>query len=238
VTWLAETGSTNADLLAAARQGAPHGTVLVADHQNAGRGRMGRVWSAPPGAALLCSVLLRPRPGAGLQGAVWALGLAAHETVRDSVGVQAELKWPNDLMVGDRKLAGILAETAGGDAVVVGMGMNVDWGKSAELLPADVAARAVTLAELSEKRVDRIDLLRAMLTRLAPLLEEWDTDPAALRARYRQRLATLGRRVRVTSAVGELEGDAVDLTEDGALLVAADHGELRVVAAGDVIHLR
>jgi BirA family transcriptional regulator, biotin operon repressor / biotin---[acetyl-CoA-carboxylase] ligase len=244
VSWMDDTGSTNADLLAAAREGSPHGTVLVADHQHAGRGRMGRTWSAPPRTALLCSVLLRPPRGAVLSGAVWAVGLAAHAAVRELAGVDAELKWPNDLMVGERKLAGILAESlvgrAGGtgDAVVVGIGLNVDWSVSAEPVPADVAARVATLAELSGTTVDRAELLSALLTRLAPLLDEWMADPAALRARYRQELATLGRRVRVTLNDRALEGEAVDLTPDGALVVVADEGERCVVAAGDLVHLR
>jgi BirA family transcriptional regulator, biotin operon repressor / biotin---[acetyl-CoA-carboxylase] ligase len=240
VTWCEETGSTNADLVELAREGGVHGAVLVADHQTAGRGRLGRTWSAPPGSALLCSVLLRPPPSAPIHGGVWAMALAAQAAAASVAGVTAELKWPNDLMIGERKLAGILAEAVaepgeGGatGAVIVGIGLNVSWSHP----PPDVAARAVTLEALAGRRVDRGLLLRALLVDLGPLLKLWATDPDALAARYRAALATIGRAVRVTLADREIEGEALDLTAEGALVVATDSGPV-VVSAGDVVHLR
>jgi BirA family biotin operon repressor/biotin-[acetyl-CoA-carboxylase] ligase len=237
VTWIAETGSTNADLVTAARQGARHGTVLVADHQTAGRGRLGRSWVVPPGSALLCSILVRAAPTSLLHGAVWAVGLAAQAAVRDVAGVDVELKWPNDLMAGERKLAGILAESVDLDgddrSVVVGLGLNVSWNEP----PAEVAADAVTVEELAGRPVERADLLRALLGELAPLLRLWTADPAALHGRYRSHLATIGRRVRVSLPGGDVRGDAIDLTDDGALVVQVE-GERVIVAAGDVVHLR
>src|SRR5690349_15935960 len=112
VRWVDETGSTNHDLLAAARAGEPEGLVLVADHQSAGRGRLGRVWEAPPGASLLMSILLRPVLGlADAHAVTAAVGLAAAYACEAVAGFRPGLKWPNDLVVGPRKLAGILAET-------------------------------------------------------------------------------------------------------------------------------
>jgi BirA family transcriptional regulator, biotin operon repressor / biotin---[acetyl-CoA-carboxylase] ligase len=240
VTWVEETGSTNEDLVAAARAGAPAGAVLVADHQTAGRGRLGRTWQAPPGSALLCSILLRPAPGTVLHGAVWAVALAARDAVTQLTGVQPDLKWPNDLLSGGRKLAGVLAEgVAGPDdpsrlaAVVVGLGLNVGW----EQPPSEVAAGAITLEELAGHRVDREALLRALLGALAPLLDLWTGAPALLRERYRSALSTLGQAVRVTMTDREVEGEAVDVTADGALVVRVGDDEL-VVSAGDVVHLR
>jgi BirA family biotin operon repressor/biotin-[acetyl-CoA-carboxylase] ligase len=240
VTWIAETGSTNADLVVQARSGAPHGSVLVADHQTAGRGRLGRTWQAPPGSALLCSILLRPAAGAVVHGAVWAVALTAQSAVAALTGVTPELKWPNDLMVGERKLAGVLAEgvidpddplTLSG--VVVGIGLNVAWAEP----PPGVAARAITMEELGGHVVDRRVLLARMLTDLAPLLALWAADPHELEARYRTRLATLARRVRVDLGNRELAGTAVDVTPEG-LVVRLDDGTDQVVLTGDVIHLR
>ena len=243
MAWVEQTGSTNADLLALAWEGGEHGLVLVADHQSAGRGRLGRTWSTPPGGALLCSVLLHPPPAAVVHGGVWAMALAARAAVRDvagRAGEAAEIKWPNDVMVGDRKLAGILAEAviapgqAGAiDAIVVGIGLNVGWAAA----PPEVAARAVTLEELSGHPIDRGALLRSLLCELAPLLALWAGDPDALAARYRADLATLGRTVRVTLPDREEEGEAVDLTADGALVVMTAGGPV-TVSAGDVVHLR
>jgi BirA family biotin operon repressor/biotin-[acetyl-CoA-carboxylase] ligase len=240
VTWVEETGSTNADLMAAARAGAPNGTVLVADHQTAGRGRLGRTWRAPPGSALLCSILLRPAPEAVLHGAVWAVALAARQAVSELAGVEPDLKWPNDLLSGGRKLAGVLAEgVAAPDdpsrlaAVVVGIGLNVGWDEP----PPEVAAGAVTVEELAGHAVDREALLHALLGALAPLLELWSGAVDQLHRRYRAALTTLGQAVRVTMADGDIEGEALDVTDDGALVVRVGDDEL-VVSAGDVVHLR
>lgn len=238
VTRISETGSTNADLVALARAGEPPGIVLVTDHQTAGRGRLGRTWHAPPGASLLVSVLLRPGPRATPHGATQAVGLAAREACRDVTGVTPELKWPNDLLVGHRKLAGILAEavtsSSGVGAVVVGMGLNVQW--PAEV-PAELADRLVALNHAVGHDVDREAVLVAFLGHLARRVTQWEGDPSGLAADHRRALGTLGRAVRVELSSGVLEGVAVDLTDDGRLVVEAD-GRRHEIGVGDVVHLR
>jgi BirA family biotin operon repressor/biotin-[acetyl-CoA-carboxylase] ligase len=238
ITRVRETGSTNADLLAMARAGAPFGSVLVADHQTAGRGRLGRRWEAPEGSSLLVSILLPPDLGAQspaepLQRLTHAVALAAAEACEEVAGVRPELKWPNDLLVGDRKLAGILAETVvdGGrvSAVVVGLGLNVSW---PDVVPAELAGLLTALNHEAGRPVDRQAVLDALLAHLA------DTSWDDLAARYRERLGTLGRRVRVDLGTVELEGVAVAVADDGSLVVEADGGSHHVVTAGDVVHLR
>lgn len=240
---VAETGSTNADLLALARAGAPEGIVLVADHQTAGRGRAGRKWTAPPGSSLLLSVLLRPPQAvAGLT--TMALGLAAADAVEAIAGVLPRLKWPNDLVVPgdgtdvDRKLAGILAEahwpSAGAVAVVAGIGLNVNW---PDRLPDDLASTGIAVNHIAGHDVDRDALLDMLLDRLEAQYNLLVDDTPSLLARWRQSSATLGRRVRIDLGERELVGDAVDVTGDGHLVIDVG-GTRHVVAVGDVVHLR
>jgi len=228
---VAETGSTNDDLVAAARDGAPSGTVLVTDHQTAGRGRLGRKWDAPPGASLLVSVLVRPSPAAArrLHGATQAVGLSAQAACVDVGGFRPDLKWPNDLLVGSRKLAGVLSEAVPG-AVVMGMGLNVAWPPE----PTDVAISASSAAG---RPVGRDDLLASYLDHLGVRLVEWEEQPDALHADYRAALSTLGLAVRVELASGTIEGVAVDVAADGQLVVASG-GQQHLVSAADVVHLR
>jgi len=235
---VAETGSTNADLVARARLGEPAGVVLVADHQTAGRGRLGRAWAAPPGASLLLSVLLRPPPGVPLHGATQAVGLAARGACGDVTGVLPALKWPNDLLVGPRKLAGVLAEAVAEDgrvaAVVVGIGLNVQWGDD---VPSELAERLVALDHLTGGPVDREAVLAAFLDHLTRRVAQWQQAPADLAADYRLDLATLGQEVRVDRGGDMVVGVAVDLTDVGELVVDAG-GDLVTVSAGEVVHLR
>jgi len=231
VQWVDETGSTNADLLSAARAGAPPGTALAADHQTAGRGRLGRRWQAPPGSSLLVSLLFHAPAAEGLHRFTQAVGLAAVDACRTVAGVEASLKWPNDVLVASRKLAGILAETApvdAGIAVVVGIGMNVTW--PAEV-PADLVETMTALNLECGRPVDREAVLAAMLAALDA------TDWAALHDRYRAALSTLGRAVRVEQAAEVIEGVAVDVRPDGRLVVETSVGE-REITTGDVVHLR
>ncbi len=221
-----ETGSTNADALAAARGGAPAGLVIVADHQTAGRGRLGRAWEDRPGDGLIVSVLLRPSLAPNeLHRLTQAFALAAVDACADVAGFRPDIKWPNDLLVSGRKLAGVLAESIVEErhvvAVVVGMGMNV--------LAAPPGA--ISIADVAERDVDRFAVLDAFLARLSELT--FDT----ISTRYRRELSTLGQQVRVEQSSGVLEGIAREVTDDGHLVVAVGADAIEV-NAGDVVHLR
>ncbi|MDE3721198.1 biotin--[acetyl-CoA-carboxylase] ligase [Nocardiopsis sp. N85] len=247
-----EAGSTNTELAARARDGAPHGSVLVAEHQSAGRGRLGRGFSTPPRAALTVSLLLRPTVPVGRLGWLSALmGVAAAGAVRGTTGVEAALKWPNDLMVpeasttgperADGKLAGILAEvdfSSGDPAVVVGIGINVS--QSREELPV---ATAVSLRGEGATDLDRGVLLASLLGEFEELYTMWaaaegDAEAAGLAAAYRDTCVTVGRRVRVHLPDGlVLKGTATGIDADGRLVVDGPEGE-RALSAGDVVHVR
>jgi BirA family biotin operon repressor/biotin-[acetyl-CoA-carboxylase] ligase len=266
VRWVASTGSTNADVMALARDGAPEGIVVVADHQSAGRGRRDRRWVAPPGGSLLASILLRP-PSRVAGTVTLAAGVALAEAVGEGAGVDALLKWPNDLVVVDpadpdggreRKLAGILAEAdwpagttisggyrppAPGErvVVVVGVGVNVAWPTDPAELGEDGAEVAGIAAALNwvGPEVDRVDLLVAFLRAFAGRYAGLvASGPADLLAAWRRRSATLGRRVRVDLGRDDVEGTAVDVTGEGHLVVETPDGGRRALAVGDVVHLR
>jgi BirA family biotin operon repressor/biotin-[acetyl-CoA-carboxylase] ligase len=236
VRWVDEIDSTNRELLDEAREGVVGPAVLVADHQTAGRGRRDRRWLAPPGSSLLVSVLVRLQVAPDrLPLATAAAALATSDAVAEVAGVEAGLKWPNDVVVGERKLAGVLAEAVG-DTVVVGVGTNVDWPGD---LPPEIAETAVALNHLTDGAVDRADLLVAYLRALDRDLESLEADGgSALLGRYRDRCSTLTRQVRVDTDAGVVEGIAVDLTGPGHLVVETTEGTRVEVATGDVVHAR
>lgn len=243
---VAETGSTNADLLAAIGFGAPDRAVLRTDHQTAGKGRLGRTWEAPPGTNLLVSLLLK-----GVEGPVHRmtqlLGLACAEVLRDQFGVAAGLKWPNDVVVispspdasvSDRKIAGILAQSshtgrAGTADIVVGMGVNVGWAPPPDVAPATCVAESrrtdvtsPTPHELLLRILDKFDELEAM---------NFDDFLAT----YKSRLSTIGREVRCEMPDGRMiVGRAVDVENDGRLLIIDECAVTHRIDAGDVVHLR
>lgn len=235
--------STNREVAERARACAPAGLVVVADHQTAGRGRLGRSWSDEPGSSLLVSILLRPElEASALFVATAVVALALSDACHACAGVRPALKWPNDLLLGDRKVAGVLSEAlwppvsgGPGPAVVVGTGCNVTGGP-----PPGTAGTATTLEAASGRRVERDELLDAFLAGLAPRLVQLgsrDGLPAQL-GEYRRRCATLGRRVAVEWPDGRKEvGLATGLADDGRLVVTADDGSCRAVAAADVTHL-
>jgi BirA family biotin operon repressor/biotin-[acetyl-CoA-carboxylase] ligase len=229
VEWFATLDSTNRRALDAARAGAADGLVVVADEQTAGRGRLGRTWEAPPGSSLLVTVLLR-REGGDRGRAVMAAGVALAAAVEQVAGVVAGLKWPNDVVVGERKLAGLLAEVDG-DALVVGAGCNVNW----ESFPDELVATATACNLEAGRRVDRDALLDAFLDRFAEAL----AAGAAIVDDYRARLTTVGRAVRVHHLRGDdLVGTAIGVTDGGALVVRDGRGDDHTVVAADVHHLR
>lgn len=232
VHYVEQTASTNADLLALAREGAAPGTVVRAGVQTAGRGRLGRSWQAPPGTSLLASILLEAEP---VPFVVMArVALAASDACLDLAGVTATLKWPNDLLVGERKLAGLLSEADGGSRhVVVGIGVNVDWPPPAEL-PEDLREILVALSHVAASVPSGAALLDGLLGRLDGWLAR---SPAEVLAAYRSRCATLGRAVTVTLADRTLEGVATGITRSGELEVAAG-ATSQTVRTGDVMHVR
>jgi BirA family biotin operon repressor/biotin-[acetyl-CoA-carboxylase] ligase len=227
--WFAELDSTNRYLLDEARAGAATGTVVAADHQSAGRGRLGRAWVAPAGASLLTSVLLRPElPVERWHALVTTAGLAMAEAVEAATGVVAGLKWPNDLLVGERKLAGVLAEAAG-EALVIGIGVNVEWHD----VPAELTEIATACNIEGGRAVDRRALLDEFLLRLAARLGDLDDARRA----YEARLVTIGRTVRVERPRGDLVGVARGVDDAGHLLLDVD-GHHETITVGDVVHLR
>lgn len=245
-----ETGSTNADLRQAALDGAPEGTVLVAEHQNAGQGRLTRTWSSPPRAGLTFSVLLRPTtvPTRRWTWMPLLTGCAIVGALDTAAGLHAGLKWPNDVLIDERKLCGVLherVETPSGPALLAGIGLNVS--NTADELPSP-AASSLVLAGARE--ADRSTVLRALLREFADRYVRWrdaEGDPDAgepsLRAAYRSVSTSLGTRVRVEVAAGadsvegHVEGTARDIDDQGRLIVDTDQGEL-CFGAGDVVHVR
>ena len=245
------TGSTNADLLAAARTGAAAGYVLVAEEQTAGRGRLDRKWQSEPGAALTFSVLVRPTgvPSARRGWLPLLAGVAVATALRAVTGVEVSLKWPNDVLAGPgsaprqggtsaAKLAGILAEQAG-DAVILGVGLNVS--ATRDELPS---GQATSLWLAGAAGLDRQAILVAVLREIERWYLCWshgpppgDPDASGLRAAYLEACSTIGRDVRVELPGGSvLAGRAGGVDAVGRLLVRA--GGVHAVSAGDVVHVR
>ena len=259
---VAETGSTNEDLLAAARAGTAEGAVLVAEHQTRGRGRQGRTWLSVPGAALTFSVLLRPVevPPAARGWLPLLTGVALTRALRAITGVEAVLKWPNDVLAGGAKLAGILAEQAG-DAIVVGVGVNV--GAAPDGVPAARAgALAATSLAAHGASTDRGALLVGVLRELEHWYQRWaapvtapgsmpgtargsvpgtargDAEGSGLRAEYLRWCSTIGRDLRVQlPGDAQLAGVASGIDQAGRLVVQTATGAVPV-SAGDVVHVR
>jgi BirA family biotin operon repressor/biotin-[acetyl-CoA-carboxylase] ligase len=240
-----ETGSTNADLLAEAQAGAREGLVLVAEEQTAGRGRMGRRWISPPRRALTFSVLLRPAVPAGLLGWVPLLaGVAVASALEYTAGVDARLKWPNDVLVDGAKIAGILAERWG-SAVVVGTGINVLQQRGE--LPVPTATSLLMAQEVgpADDADTRERLLTAVLDEFARWYRAWldqprpgDADGCGLREEYLRRSGTVGAAVTVMLPGGQnLTGTAAGIDAAGRLEIRTPAGLVQV-SAGDVVHLR
>ena len=228
--------STNATAAARAREGADGGLVLATEHQTAGRGRLDRIWVTPPGTALTFSVLLRP--AAPAQRWPWLplmTGYAVRTALR-STGLLADLKWPNDVLVGGRKIAGILlerVETPGGPAAVIGIGLNT--GLAEHQLPVTTATSV--LVETGSA-VDRSALMAELLRALGEQYRAWEAGSRALVEAYQEACDTVGRQVRVElPRGGVLTGLATGVDVDGRLLVDGPEGEV-AVGAGDVVHVR
>ncbi len=223
------TGSTNDDAREAGRRGAEAGLVVVAGRQDFGRGRRGAAWVCPPGEGLAFSVLLRP----GGNKALWprlslAAGLAVAEAL-DRFGVAAEVKWPNDVWIGGKKVAGILVE-AGEDFVVAGIGINVGVGE----FPAELAGSATSLALECGEAPPLPAVLAAVLERFQVWQARIDRDFDELVRRFRLRCALTGRAVSLTAADGLLHGTVRGIGEGGELLLETPDGLRKLVQADEV----
>ena len=236
-----------------AQQGAEDGTVVAAESQTAGRGRHARIWFSPPGLNLYCSVIVRGL-GEKLTLADWlswvplTTALAVAEAVHTVAGISLDLKWPNDLLLDDRKVGGILCESSltspDNPVVVIGIGLNVNM--SPDMFPDELRPIAASFLESTHRLVDRNRLLAQLLHELEESLDELRTrGPSRLLQAYQHRCTTLGRQVRVVLGDGdELLGTAVAITADGALQVrpfadtAGTDKPPVEVRAGDVIHVR
>jgi BirA family biotin operon repressor/biotin-[acetyl-CoA-carboxylase] ligase len=211
-----------------------HGTVILADYQRAGRGRRDRSWMAPPGSSLLLSILLRATPDVRLTDAVAVAALAACDAIRDVTGLQAPVKWPNDILVDGRKVCGILAELAtrpGAAKLIVGLGMNVNFDPSdvPDLPPAttslqQASGRTVSREELAAALFNGFDLWYGYLTR----------EPETVFGAWASRLDTIGRPVLVSDIRGTWQGMATGVQRDGALLVRDSEGTTHGIYAADI----
>lgn len=239
--------STNSLAVRMAQEDAPHGTVVVAESQSAGRGRLGRHWYSPPGKNLYCSVLLRkavphkhlPR---WLSWTPLIAALAAERAIHTVAGLSPTVKWPNDVLLGDRKVGGVLCESGDlGSAapyVVVGLGLNVNI-QTGEF-PEELRAIATSLAAEAQRPFDRAALLAAFLSDLETRCDAFlSGHEAGIRREYMVRCATLGRQVRVERAgTDPVTGRASSIEADGSLKIIRDDGSELDIHAGDVIHLR
>lgn len=249
-----EIASTNSEALSLAQAGAPHGTVVVAEQQSAGRGRRTRHWYSPPNTNIYCSVVVR---GIGpiLTLSEWlswvplVSAMAVADAVQTTASLSLSLKWPNDLLFQDRKVGGILCESAHLSSdipiVVIGIGLNVNLRTDA--FPEDLRQTATSLYEISKVFIDRSSLITQLLLELERGLEALRTDgPDHLRRAYVARCGTLGRRIRVLLGQDqELQGTAESIGIDGALQVrplptssATPTATLFNIRAADVVHLR
>jgi len=228
--WYEHVGSTNDIAMTAAADGAPEGMVVAANAQSSGRGRLGRVWASPPGAGLYVSLVLRP-PREAMPLITIAAGAAVAGGIEAATGLATSLKWPNDVYVGIRKLAGILAEAGSsplGEHVVVGCGINVQRAS----LPPDVAARATSIEGELGKPVDRGLLLTECLAAFSDHYQtlQQGTYEAIVSAWRARATPHMGRRVEWDEAAGVQQGIVHDIDARGALLVRADGRVVRVIS--------
>jgi len=230
--------STNTWLVARAMDEEPEGLVALARHQSAGRGRLDRRWEAPKDASLLTSVLLRRELRIeDAQLATAAVALATRSALVRQSGVRPKLKWPNDLVVGDKKIGGFLAEASRspkkGSYIVVGVGLNLTW-------PGPPEANGTCVKDEVGVTLDPRGLLDLVLEELETRCDQLNSPEgrSQLRDEYRGALATMGRRVRIEQFERSFEAVATDVTDEGHLIVVSSDGDEMTLVTGDVVHLR
>lgn len=242
VHYWAEVDSTNAALLQLAKDGATEGTVVIADAQTAGRGRLGKRWVSPAGVNVYLSVLLSPSVPLNDARLLTLIGSLAVADVIESYNVKAQLKWPNDVLVNDKKIAGVLAEVQTQDGqveqLILGIGVNLNIDRpTLDRLLGDIAASATSLYEALGRSVDRAAFAAALLERLEKRYFDFlSAGKGAVLQEWRSR-SFLGRRVRVREAGLQVEGVAMNLDDHGYLLVTLDDGSSVAVREGEVFPL-
>jgi BirA family transcriptional regulator, biotin operon repressor / biotin---[acetyl-CoA-carboxylase] ligase len=228
---LSVVGSTNDHARRLALAGAPHGTVVLAEQQTAGRGRQGRVWSAPTGRALTLSVLVR-LPAAALEPLPLAVALAVCEACEAVAPVACRIKWPNDVWIDGRKVAGVLIEGRPLDGwAVIGIGLNVNT--SEDEFPEELRGSAVSLRIAAGRPIDRDEALDELLARLAGWVARVE-DPAGIASAFRERDVLHGERIAWSAGETTREGEARGIDDDGALVVFTDAGQRVRLDAGEV----
>ena len=230
--------STNTRAKELARRGAPHGTILLADHQTGGRGRLGRQFHSPAASGIYMSVILRPNcPPSDLMHLTCAAAVAMCDAVEEAVGQRPGIKWTNDLVMRRRKIAGILTElgfTAQGlvDYAIVGIGINCTQAEGD--FPEDIRAIAGSLASVTQQTVHRAKVAAAMMDALYRMDRTLLTNKAQTMASYRRDCITLGQEISVVRPGEVRHGTALDIDSDGALLVRFTDGHLETVNSGEV----
>ena len=228
--------STNNEAKRQAQLGAPAGSLFVAEEQTGGKGRLGRQWSSPSGTGLWCSLLLRPKAvPEQVTGLTLLAGLAVARSIRALTGLNAQIKWPNDVVVEGRKLCGILTEMAAEmesvEYVVVGVGINVNT----QSFPEEIAKKATSLLLETGKSWRRVQVLRQFLLETQALLGEWESQgTAALLPAYTADCVTIGRQVSTHRGGRFLTGKAEGITDTGELLVRLANGSLETINSGEV----
>ncbi len=237
--YFAEIDSTNIYARRLAEQGAREGGVVIAESQTGGRGRLGKRWVSPPNVNLYFSVILRPKLAAAKTPQITLMAaVALAETLQSFLPVPPVIKWPNDILVNGRKLAGILTEvscgTEGVDFVILGIGVNVNY--PLDLMPEEIRQRATSLSILCQKTISREDFLRRLIQHLDRCYGEIEENGfAALAPRWEAYFGLRGQRMRIELLDQVMFGTAKGIDQAGALLLEDDHGELQRVIAGDVI---
>jgi BirA family biotin operon repressor/biotin-[acetyl-CoA-carboxylase] ligase len=237
-----QTTSTNETAMALASGGAPHGTVVVADSQSGGKGRLGRKWASPPGCNIYMSVILRPSiPPRDAPLLTLLAAVSSALALRRATGIEAMIKWPNDIVARGRKIGGVLLEMRGEpDRVayaVLGVGINVNMKRKA--LPVDVRPHATSVLEETGGEYPRAGLMAGVLDELSSGLDALEKEGAApLIGKCRELSSTLRKRVRVKTGSETFTGTALDMDHEGRLLVRTQKGEVRRVSSGDVEMLR
>ena len=233
-----EVDSTNTLAHELAQQGAPEGTLIVSEYQSGGKGRLGRIWCSPAGGNIYLSLILRPPVSPGRAGQVSLLAaLATARAIEEATGLKTAVKWPNDVLIEDRKVAGILSElhmnSGRVDFIICGIGINVSV--STEEFPPEVRTRAASLGECVQGRVSRVEIIQALLTSLESIYDEFlERGFSHFVPEWASRSMLEGKEVKVVEEGGFIAGRARGINGDGALLFESEDGTMRPILAGDV----